>query len=544
MSLPKDPYKVLNRSVETVSSYCAGIDANSLAAEFAINQFIVRPNSPENMTVKVGKGAVWNGITRSLIQVAEQTTASFTAPGTDSRFDLIVMNAATGAHMVVAGTAAPSPVDPAVPVGYVPLARVTLVAGQTAITGLDLTDMRVFYLSDNSSAFSVYDCEATAGTSTAYTASHPNVTALYDGLTIRVRWHIASGASPTLNLNGFGAKAIKMGSAGTPPNGLLRLNTAMFLTYQATLNTWNLSAGAQGSAAMYDVGTSGSTVGLLSAANVYSARQTVFVSLENAAVPLTNAGYQQVFRGASAATNNYSGVIAISDSSSSAGAVNAAILSYDDGSSARQGLAFAGGSSAALNVGLRINSDGNVLVGGTVAEGKLTVDGDATIRTGGYLTFRPAANDWDMKMRAEGTSFCIFSGNNLSTPIAKFNTGGSIETGGDVVLPATGKIIAANAPKGWGNFTAGSTPAIVSGVNFASVTRTSTGKFNAVLTTGVSDYTKALARPCAVGDKVAEYADRHANAWMTSNTNVRIVCGVPASTSVYDATNLGFTVYC
>ena len=61
------------------------------------------------------------------------------------------------------------------------------------------------------------DAGTTGGTSTAYTASLPTAPASYDtGLTITVKFHTASGASPTINLNSLGAKAIyKMGPSGS-----------------------------------------------------------------------------------------------------------------------------------------------------------------------------------------------------------------------------------------------------------------------------------------------------------------------------------------
>lgn len=51
----------------------------------------------------------------------------------------------------------------------------------------------------------------TAGSATAYTVATPNraLTAYYNGLRLRVKLHTASGAAPTLNVNGLGAVEIR-----------------------------------------------------------------------------------------------------------------------------------------------------------------------------------------------------------------------------------------------------------------------------------------------------------------------------------------------
>ena len=47
----------------------------------------------------------------------------------------------------------------------------------------------------------------TAGSATAFTLSQPNF-ALFDGALVRIKLHVDSGATPTLNINGTGAKAL------------------------------------------------------------------------------------------------------------------------------------------------------------------------------------------------------------------------------------------------------------------------------------------------------------------------------------------------
>ena len=47
----------------------------------------------------------------------------------------------------------------------------------------------------------------TEGTATAYTLAQANF-ALFDGALVRIKLHVDSGATPTLNINGTGAKAL------------------------------------------------------------------------------------------------------------------------------------------------------------------------------------------------------------------------------------------------------------------------------------------------------------------------------------------------
>lgn len=71
----------------------------------------------------------------------------------------------------------------------------------------------------------------TAGSATAFTLVQPNF-ALFDGALVRIKLHVDSGATPTLNINGTGAKALmqnkyKPMKAGTPAGTWL---TAVYST--------------------------------------------------------------------------------------------------------------------------------------------------------------------------------------------------------------------------------------------------------------------------------------------------------------------------
>lgn len=74
----------------------------------------------------------------------------------------------------------------------------------------------------------------TGGTSTAYTVStnqgFASLTAM-NGQSIRVKFNAANGASPTLNVDGLGAKAINIDTSTAVPTGMIRANSVLSLVY-------------------------------------------------------------------------------------------------------------------------------------------------------------------------------------------------------------------------------------------------------------------------------------------------------------------------
>lgn len=85
----------------------------------------------------------------------------------------------------------------------------------------------------------------TAGTSTAFTLAGDGGFTLVDGATIRFKLHTASGDSPTINVNGTGAKAIKTPDGSAMPE--TAAGTWIVATYSSTLGFFVLS-GVSGSA--------------------------------------------------------------------------------------------------------------------------------------------------------------------------------------------------------------------------------------------------------------------------------------------------------
>ncbi len=72
----------------------------------------------------------------------------------------------------------------------------------------------------------------TGGTNTAYTLAQENF-ALFDGALVRIKLHTLSGATPTLNVNGTGAKKLML-DANKPFRGGVAAGTWVTFVYSST----------------------------------------------------------------------------------------------------------------------------------------------------------------------------------------------------------------------------------------------------------------------------------------------------------------------
>jgi hypothetical protein len=113
---------------------------NWAVAKRMVSAFSPQAQSSPDMTVFLNKGWLLNNT--AVIKVAPQTVGPFAVP-TVVRTYRIIVNRADGAATVAAGTEGSTP-PPAVPFGYLPVARVVLTAGMTEITNEALYDERVF----------------------------------------------------------------------------------------------------------------------------------------------------------------------------------------------------------------------------------------------------------------------------------------------------------------------------------------------------------------------------------------------------------------
>jgi hypothetical protein len=123
------------------TAYKTAIDNSISALARLAAAFAPHESSTPNMRVRVDAGALFSGNT--LTEVVAQNTATITAPTTNPRIDRVVLDPATGAVSVVAGTEAVSPSPPAIPAGKLPICKVSLTVGQVAITNANITDERV-----------------------------------------------------------------------------------------------------------------------------------------------------------------------------------------------------------------------------------------------------------------------------------------------------------------------------------------------------------------------------------------------------------------
>lgn len=138
--MPAKPIKP-NVTSQSPAAYPAAIDAHAEACHRVATAFAPSEADTPNMTVAIAAGALQAGTT--LTEVAAQSTGTITAPVTHPRIDRVVVDKTSGAASVVAGSESASPSAPDLPTGKLPVARVLLTVGMTAITNADITDERV-----------------------------------------------------------------------------------------------------------------------------------------------------------------------------------------------------------------------------------------------------------------------------------------------------------------------------------------------------------------------------------------------------------------
>ena len=126
-------YLPLNTDIDSAMDVVAGIGA----------AFAVHAQESPDMTVRVDGGRLLDD-DGTMIEVAAQNTGTITAPSTNPRNDIVYLDPDDGTIGVVTGTEAASPVDPAVPEGTLPVARIRLVVSITIIINIDIDDCRIF----------------------------------------------------------------------------------------------------------------------------------------------------------------------------------------------------------------------------------------------------------------------------------------------------------------------------------------------------------------------------------------------------------------
>jgi hypothetical protein len=90
---------------------------------------------------------------------------------------------------------------------------------------------------------SIYFCGTTTTVSNIWTASNPNITSLYDGLVIQVKFDVISGSVSQLNLNNLGEKTVRVeGSSGVVNFYRDNLSTSYLYNLTYYQNFWYISS--------------------------------------------------------------------------------------------------------------------------------------------------------------------------------------------------------------------------------------------------------------------------------------------------------------
>lgn len=134
-------FQIPNQTVDNPGVWFPKNDGNWKVAQPMVGPFACHEAATPNMTVVCDAGAITFAGQMPTV-VAQQISGTITAPAVNPRKDLVVIDANTGVSAIVTGTAAASPVDPAVPEGKIAVARITLATSTTTITNTIIDDLR------------------------------------------------------------------------------------------------------------------------------------------------------------------------------------------------------------------------------------------------------------------------------------------------------------------------------------------------------------------------------------------------------------------
>lgn len=118
-----------------------GLAAQILARGGALG-FEVKPRTPLSLSVDIGAGVFFSRASGLLVSVGATSVGPIVAPAGDPRNDIVFVDALTGAPGIETGAGGPVPVDPALPLNKLPLARITAYVGMTEIAAVDISGLR------------------------------------------------------------------------------------------------------------------------------------------------------------------------------------------------------------------------------------------------------------------------------------------------------------------------------------------------------------------------------------------------------------------
>ncbi len=129
------------------TSQSATVYKTSIDDAVAVHHQIAGPFAPHeqavpDLTVRLDAANFSDLITRTTITKAAQSTGALSAPSVNPRKDIVHVDRLTGDVGVETGAEDASPVDPTIPVGKLPVARINWTTSTTEITNTDLDDIR------------------------------------------------------------------------------------------------------------------------------------------------------------------------------------------------------------------------------------------------------------------------------------------------------------------------------------------------------------------------------------------------------------------
>lgn len=149
-----------NFNTQDPTTYRGAIDANFAVAAPIVDNFAPRAAATPNMTVLLDAGAI-STVGGMPVQIAQQTSVVLVAPAVNPRRDIVHIDSVSGVIGIATGAEAASPVDPAIPAGKIPIARIPLATTTTTIPNSIIVDLRAPVMASGGVKFAAIVASAT-----------------------------------------------------------------------------------------------------------------------------------------------------------------------------------------------------------------------------------------------------------------------------------------------------------------------------------------------------------------------------------------------
>lgn len=232
-----------NYNTQTGTAYPLQIDSNLTVSKRFADCFAPHAAASPNMTMGVDAGWILNTATNTVLEVAAQSTGTFTAPVTFARIDRVVADKTTGVISVVTGTEASSPVPPSVPSGKMPVAQVTLQTTSLLISNAMIADERALWALSPGGGFTTQASVSSASTTDLGAAGSNNI--FINGTTSISSFGSSANIAAPVYLVEFGGSLtlVNSGSLLLPGNAnvLTQPNDALLAIYLGS-GVWRVFA--------------------------------------------------------------------------------------------------------------------------------------------------------------------------------------------------------------------------------------------------------------------------------------------------------------